>query len=75
MVKSAMNWSMDRLHCPCKLCVEIYPLIVDGVDGDECYELVLHEARVSLSWTPGTQQFLAMIGDANYNPCDVDYHE
>ena len=51
--------------------MEIYPLIVDGVDGDECYELVLHEARVCLSWTPGTQRFLAMIGDAK--PHDVDY--
>ena len=49
--------------------VDIYPL--DGVDGDECYELVLHEARVCLSWTPGTQRFLAMIGDAK--PHDVNY--
>ena len=48
-----------------------YPLALDGVDGDECYKLVLHEARVCLSWIPGTQQFLAMIGDAK--PHDVDY--
>ena len=39
--------------------------------GDECYELVLHEARVCLSWTPGTQRFLVIVGDAK--PHDVDY--
>ena len=33
-----------------------------GDDSDECYELVLHEVQ-SLSWTPGTQRALVMIGD------------
>ena len=33
-----------------------------GGDSDECYELVLHELQ-SLSWTPGTQRALVMIGD------------
>ena len=33
-----------------------------GGDSDECYELVLHEVQ-SLSWTPGTQRALVMIGD------------
>ncbi|CAH1800252.1 unnamed protein product [Owenia fusiformis] len=36
-----------------------------GYDADECYELVLHEARTELSWTPGTQRSLVMIGDCN----------
>ena len=36
-----------------------------GGDADECYELVLHEVRTKLSWTPGTQRALVMIGDAN----------
>lgn len=54
------------------VCVDIFsPLTLDGVDGDECYELVLHEARVCLSWTPGTQRFLVMVGDAK--PHDVNY--
>ena len=41
-----------------------------GGDSDECYELVLHEIQ-SLSWTPGTQRALVMIGDAH--PHDVNY--
>ncbi|WAR07458.1 hypothetical protein MAR_017416 [Mya arenaria] len=36
-----------------------------GGDSDECYELVLHEVRTKLSWTPGTQRALVMIGDCN----------
>lgn len=36
-----------------------------GGDADECYELVLHEVRTKLSWTPGTQRALVMIGDCN----------
>jgi hypothetical protein len=39
-------------------------LIIGGGDWEECYELVLHEARTKLSWTPGTQRSLVMIGDA-----------
>ena len=39
-----------------------------GGDSDECYELVLYEAREKLSWTPGTQRSLVMIGDANPHP-------
>ncbi|KAK3092258.1 hypothetical protein FSP39_000425 [Pinctada imbricata] len=35
-----------------------------GGDSDECYELVLHEVQ-DLSWTPGSQRALVMIGDAN----------
>ena len=35
-----------------------------GGDADECYELVLHEVQ-GLSWTPGSQRALVMIGDAN----------
>ena len=41
-----------------------------GGDSDECYELVLHEVQ-SLSWTPGTQRALVMIGDAH--PHSVNY--
>ena len=35
-----------------------------GGDWEECYELVLNETREKLSWTPGTQRSLVMIGDA-----------
>ncbi|XP_048778031.2 uncharacterized protein LOC125681830 [Ostrea edulis] len=41
-----------------------------GGDSDECYELVLHEVQ-NLTWTPGTQRALVMIGDAH--PHDVNY--
>ncbi|XP_045202198.2 uncharacterized protein LOC123555668 [Mercenaria mercenaria] len=34
-----------------------------GNDGGECYELVLHEVRTKLSWSPGSQRALVMIGD------------
>ncbi|KAK3585910.1 hypothetical protein CHS0354_038446 [Potamilus streckersoni] len=36
-----------------------------GGDSDECYELVLHEVRTKLSWTPGSRRLLVLIGDAN----------
>lgn len=36
-----------------------------GGDSDECYELVLHQARTELSWTAGSQRALVMIGDCN----------
>ena len=39
-----------------------------GADWEECYELVLYEAREKLSWTPGTQRSLVMIGDAIPHP-------
>lgn len=35
-----------------------------GGDADECYELVLHDAR-SLTWRAGVPRVLAVIGDAN----------
>ena len=35
-----------------------------GGDWEECYELVLHQARTVLNWSPGTQRALVMIGDA-----------
>ncbi|CAH1269975.1 Hypp4268 [Branchiostoma lanceolatum] len=34
-----------------------------GYDADECYELALRKVRTQLSWTPGTQRSLVMIGD------------
>lgn len=39
-------------------------LLAGGGDWEECYELVLNETREKLSWTPGTQRSLVMIGDA-----------
>ena len=36
-----------------------------GGDADECYELVLRQARTQLSWTPGSVRALVMIGDCN----------
>ncbi|KAF6031341.1 hypothetical protein EB796_010353 [Bugula neritina] len=35
-----------------------------GGDFEECYELVLQQARTDLSWTPGSQRAMVMIGDA-----------
>lgn len=34
-----------------------------GGDTEECYELVLQEARTQMSWTSGKSKVLAMIGD------------
>ncbi|ELU17567.1 hypothetical protein CAPTEDRAFT_190098 [Capitella teleta] len=39
-----------------------------GGDWEECYEYVLNLARTKLSWTPGTQRALVMIGDAAPHP-------
>jgi len=36
-----------------------------GGDADECYELVLREARTKLAWSPGSIRSLVMIGDCN----------
>ncbi|XP_078687772.1 uncharacterized protein LOC144919954 [Branchiostoma floridae x Branchiostoma belcheri] len=53
-----------------------------GYDGDECYELVLRQVRTELSWTPGTQRSLVMIGDADphepsygLNTDNIDWRE
>jgi hypothetical protein len=35
-----------------------------GGDWEECYELVLKQARELLTWTPHTQRAIVMIGDA-----------
>ena len=43
-------------------------LFAGGGDFPECYELVLNEVREKLSWTPGTQRSLVMIGDATPHP-------
>ena len=43
-----------------------------GGDWEECYELVLQEVRTKLSWQPGTQRALVMIGDAV--PHEVEYY-
>lgn len=45
--------------------------LIGGGDWPECYELVLYEARTKLSWSPGTQRSLVMIGDAI--PHDTSY--
>ncbi|XP_045199051.2 uncharacterized protein LOC123553388 [Mercenaria mercenaria] len=44
-----------------------------GGDADECYELVLHEVRTKLTWTPGSQRALVMIGDCR--PHEPDYSQ
>lgn len=46
----------------CFLCFQVAS--TGGGDWEECYELVLHQARTVLSWSPGTQRALVMIGDA-----------
>lgn len=45
---------------------------VGGGDWEECYEQVLYETRTQLSWSPGTQRSLVMIGDAI--PHNTSYH-
>ena len=43
-----------------------------GGDFDECYELVLRQARTEFSWTPGSQRALVMIGDADpHSPAEA----
>ena len=39
-----------------------------GGDWEECYELVMKQSREGLSWTPGTNKILVMIGDARPHP-------
>ncbi|XP_069101069.1 uncharacterized protein [Argopecten irradians] len=45
--------------------------LTTGGDADECYELVLRRAREVLSWTPGSQRSLVIIGDSG--PHEVGY--
>ena len=39
-----------------------------GGDWDECYELVMKEVREKLTWSPGTNRVLVMVGDAHPDP-------
>ena len=48
--------------------IETMLLFAAGGDEPECYELILNEVRERLSWTPGTQRSLVMIGDATPHP-------
>ena len=45
----------------------------NGGDADECYELVLNQARTQISWGSGRKKMLVVIGDAN--PHGVDYRD
>ena len=45
----------------CEFVTEAGP--TGGGDSPECYELVLNKVRTELSWQPGTQRSLVMIGD------------
>ncbi|WAR25117.1 YR811-like protein [Mya arenaria] len=50
-----------------------------GGDGPECYELVLQRTREALTWTPGSQRALILIGDnlphePGYNYGGKTYH-
>ena len=56
--------------------------VTSGGDTPEAYELVLHQVRTELSWTPGSQRSLVMIGDnipheANYrrNKLKLDWRK
>ena len=51
-----------------------------GGDFPECYELVLHEARLMMNWTPGSKRVLAVVGDATphppaHNPKRLDWRQ
>ncbi|KAL8563759.1 hypothetical protein ACOMHN_058275 [Nucella lapillus] len=43
-----------------------------GGDFEECYELAMARAQTELSWTPGSQRSLVMIGDAI--PHDLSFY-
>jgi len=43
-----------------------------GAVWQECYELVLKKIRERLSWTPGSQRAVVMVGDAA--PHHQHYH-
>lgn len=56
-----------------KLCTFVEKVeATGGGDWEECYEQVLYETRTQLSWSPGTQRSLVMIGDAI--PHNTSYH-
>lgn len=44
-----------------------------GGDSEECYELVLHEARTKLSWKAGDTKVVVLIGDDI--PHDKNYYD
>ena len=47
-----------------------------GGDWDECYELVMKEVREKLTWSPGTNRVLVMVGDAHpHSPRDYDTYD
>ena len=50
----------------CKFIKDAAPTV--GGDWDECYELVMKEAREKLTWSPGTNRVLVMVGDAHPHP-------
>ena len=63
---------VDFTNDPKKLCHFVQTVkSTGGGDWEECYELVLRQVRENLSWTPGTQRALVMIGDAI--PHDTSY--
>lgn len=49
--------------------------ITHGGDDDECYELVLRKTRESLSWTPGSQRSLVVIGDSDPHEPGYKYEQ
>ena len=49
--------------------------ITHGGDDDECYELVLRKTRESLSWTPGSQRSLVLIGDSDPHEPGYKYEQ
>lgn len=52
-----------------KLCQFVKKVLpTGGGDYEECYELVLRQCRKNLSWSPGTQRVVVMIGDAIPHP-------
>jgi len=61
-VTKIMNFSTD-VEALLKFVQEVGS--TGGGDADECYELVLKEARTKLGWTKGSTRSLVMIGDCN----------
>ena len=52
-----------------KLCDFVGNVSSTGICGeDKCYELVLNQVRTQLSWSPGTQRILVVIGDGCPHP-------
>lgn len=59
----------DDVKSICKFIQNVGPTC--GYDNDECYELVLRQARTDINWTANCTKIVVVIGDSN--PHDKNY--